>query len=218
MLTWTVYLKIFTALLAIVDPIGSIPIFLSVTDQQGTQERKRTARVAAFTMAAVLAGACVFGDSVLRLFGVGLPSFRVGGGILLLLMAIAMFHAEYSRSRQTPEEAAEAGERAGGGVGVVPLAIPLLSGPGAISTVIIYTAQGEGPAHLAFMVAGSALLGLAVWVSYLLAIPIGSRLGRTGINIVRRLMSLLLAAIAVEFIAGGLGEIFPGLLARGGGP
>jgi multiple antibiotic resistance protein len=100
-------------------------------------------------------------------------------------------------------------------VGVVPLAIPLLSGPGAISTVIIYTAQGDGPGHLAFMVAGSCLLGLVVWVSYRLAIPIGSRLGRTGINIVRRLMSLLLAAIAVEFIAGGIGEIFPGLPGRG---
>ncbi len=166
-------------------------------------------------MAAVLAGACVFGDAVLRLFGVTLASFRVGGGILLLLMAIAMFHAENSRSRQTPEEAAEAGERSGGGVGVVPLAIPLLSGPGAISTMIIYTAQGEGPSHLAVMIGGSALLGAIVWVSYRLAIPIGSRMGRTGINIVRRLMSLLLAAIAVEFITGGLGELFPALLSRG---
>jgi multiple antibiotic resistance protein len=216
MLTWTTYLKIFTALLAIVDPIGSIPIFISMTDQQSKKERYRTAYVAATTMAAVLAGACLFGDSILRLFGVTLPSFRVGGGILLLLMAIAMFHAEYSRGRQTPEEASEAEERAGGGgVGVVPLAITLLSGPGAISTVIIYTAQGEGPGHLAFMVAVSVLLGAVVWISYRLAIPIGARLGRTGINIVRRLMSLLLAAIAVEFIAGGVGELFPALLTRG---
>ena len=214
MLTWTTYLKIFTALLAIVDPIGSIPIFISMTDQQGTKERYRTAFVAATTMTAVLAGACLFGDSVLRLFGVTLPSFRVGGGILLLLMAITMFHAEYSRSRQTPEEASEAEERVGG-VGAVPLAVPLLSGPGAISTVIIYTAQGEGPGHLAFMVAVSVLLGAVVWLSYRLAIPIGARLGRTGINIVRRLMSLLLAAIAVEFIAGGIGELFPALLGPG---
>ncbi len=205
------YLKIFAALLAIVDPIGSIPIFIGMTDQQGTKERCRTAHVAAITTAAVLAGACLFGDSVLRLFGVTLSSFRVGGGILLLLMAISMFHAEYSRSRQTPEEASEAGERAGG-VGAVPLAVPLLSGPGAISTMIIYTAQGEGPGHLALMAGGSVLLGAIVWGSLRLAIPIGSRLGRTGINIVRRLMSLLLAAIAVELIAGGVGELFPALL------
>jgi len=108
MLTWTMYLKAFTALLAIIDPIGSIPIFIGMTDHLGQKERYRTAYVAAVTTAAVLAGACVFGDAVLRLFGVTIASFRVGGGILLLLMAIAMFHAEYSKSRQTPEEAAEA--------------------------------------------------------------------------------------------------------------
>ncbi|MEW6721609.1 MAG: NAAT family transporter, partial [Thermodesulfobacteriota bacterium] len=203
MLPWTTYLKIFTALLAIVDPIGAVPIFIGMTDQQGRRERYRTASVAAVTTAAVLAGSCVFGDAVLRLFGITLASFRVGGGILLLLMAIAMFHAEYSRSRQTPEEAVEAEKRVGG-MGVVPLAIPLLSGPGAISTMIIYTAQGEGPAHIAVMMGGSVLLAAIVWLSLLLAIPIGSRLGQTGINIVRRILSLLLAAIAVEFIAGGI--------------
>jgi multiple antibiotic resistance protein len=212
MLSWTMYLKIFTALLAIIDPIGSIPIFISMTDHQERKERCRTAYIAAITAAAVLAGACLFGDAALRLFGVTLASFRVGGGILLLLMAITMFHAQYSRSRQTPEEAIEAGERSGG-VGVVPLAIPLLSGPGAISTMIIYTSQGEGPAHIAILVGGSVLLGAIIWLSFRLAIPIGNRLGRTGINIVRRLMSLLLAAIAVEFIAGGLGELFPVLTA-----
>ena len=208
MLSWPVYLKIFTALLAIVDPIGSVPVFISLTSNQQKAERYRTASIAAITMAAVLIGACLLGNSALRLFGVSISSFRVGGGILLLLVAVAMFHAE--RSRQTPEEAIEAGER--GGLAVVPLAIPLLSGPGAISTMIIYSAQGQGPAHTAILIAGSLLLGLIVWVSLRLAVPIGSRLGRTGINIVTRLMSLLLAAIAVEFIVGGLGELLPGLL------
>ncbi|MBE0568960.1 MAG: MarC family protein, partial [Deltaproteobacteria bacterium] len=86
-----------------------------------------------------------------------------------------------------------------------------LSGPGAISTMIIYTSQGEGPGHSAFLLGASVLLGAIVWISLRLAIPIGSRLGSTGINVVRRLMSLLLAAIAVEFIAGGIGELFPAL-------
>ncbi len=210
MLSWTVYLKIFATLLAVVDPIGSVPIFISLTNSQEKRERYRTASVAAITTSAVLAGACLFGDSVLRLFGVNIASFQVGGGILLLLMAIAMFHARQSRSRQTPEEAIEAGERSG--VAVVPLAIPLLSGPGAISTMIIYSAQGHGPIHTAILVAGSFLVGLVVWVSLRLAIPLESALGRTGINIATRLMALLLVAIAVEFIAGGLGRIFPGLL------
>lgn len=210
MLTWTVYLKIFAALLAIVDPIGSVPVFVSLTGNLTKAERYRTASLAAITTAAVLIGACLFGDSLLRLFGIGIASFRVGGGILLLLMAVAMFHAERSRSRQTPEEEIEAGERTG--LAVVPLAIPLLSGPGAISAMIIYSTQGRDPAHTAILIAGSLLLGSIVWISLRLAVPIGSILGRTGINIVTRLMSLLLAAIAVEFIAGGLGELLPGLV------
>lgn len=209
MLSWTEYLKVFTALLAIVDPIGSIPVFVSLTDNQEKAERYRTAWIAAITTTSVLVGACLFGDSLLRLFGIGISSFRVGGGILLLLMAVTMFHAERSRSRQTPEEAIEAGERTG--VGVVPLAIPLLSGPGAISTMIIYSAQGAGPMHAAILIGGAVLLGLVVWISLRLAVPIGGHLGRTGINIVTRLMSLLLAAIAVEFVAGGLAELLPGL-------
>jgi multiple antibiotic resistance protein len=208
MLSWPVYLKIFTALLAIVDPIGSVPIFISLTENQEQSERYRTASIAAITMAAVLIGACLFGNSVLYMFGISIASFRVGGGILLLLVAVSMFHAK--RSRQTPEEVIEASER--GGLAVVPLAVPLLSGPGAISTMIIYSAQEQGPAHIAILVAGSILLGVIVWVSLRLAVPIGNILGRTGINIVTRLMSLLLAAIAVEFIVGGLGKLLPGLL------
>ncbi len=209
MLSWSVYLKVFTALLAIVDPIGNVPVFVSLTENQDKEERYRTALLAAVTMAAVLISACLFGNSLLRLFGVGIASFRVGGGILLLLVAVAMFHAERSRSRQTPEEAIEAGERTG--VAVVPLAIPLLSGPGAISAMIIYSAQGTSLVHTAILAGGSVVLGGIVWVCLRLAVPIGSMLGRTGINIVTRLMSLFLAAIAVEFIVGGLGHLLPGL-------
>lgn len=209
MLSWSVYLKIFTALLAIVDPIGNVPVFIGLTENQGRGERYRTALLAAVTMAVVLIAACLFGDSLLRLFGVGIASFRVGGGILLLLVAVAMFHAERSRSRQTPEEVIEAGERTD--VAVVPLAIPLLSGPGAISAMIIYSAQGTSPVHTAILAGGSMVLGGIVWVCLRLAVPIGSILGRTGINIVTRLMSLFLAAIAVEFIVTGLGQLLPGL-------
>lgn len=209
MLSWSVYLKIFTALLAIVDPIGNVPVFIGLTENQDRGERYRTALLAAVTMAVVLIAACLFGDSLLRLFGVSIASFRVGGGILLLLVAIAMFHAERSRSRQTPEEVIEAGERTD--VAVVPLAIPLLSGPGAISAMIIYSAQGTSPVHTAILAGGSIVVGGIVWVCLRLAVPIGSILGRTGINIVTRLMSLFLAAIAVEFIVGGLGQLLPGL-------
>ena len=204
------YFKIFTAILVIVNPIGVLPLFVSMVRNQSEQDRRRIARLTAFSVAIVLAAACLFGESVLHIFGVSIASFRVGGGILVMLIAISMFHAQLSWSKATPEETREAEEKAD--IAVVPLAIPLLSGPGAISTVIIFADQSPAWAHIGFLVATCVMVAIAVWISLRMAIPIGAWLGKTGINIVTRLMSLLLAAIAVEIIAGGLGKLLPGLV------
>lgn len=210
MLTLAEYFKIFTAILVIVNPIGVLPLFVSMVRNQSEQDRRRIARLTAFSVAIVLAAACLFGESVLHIFGVSIASFRVGGGILVMLIAISMFHAQLSWSKATPEETREAEEKAD--IAVVPLAIPLLSGPGAISTVIIFADQSPAWAHIGFLVATCVMVAIAVWISLRMAIPIGAWLGKTGINIVTRLMSLLLAAIAVEIIAGGLGKLLPGLV------
>ena len=210
MLTLAEYFKIFTAILVIVNPIGVLPLFVAMVRNQSEQDRRRIARLTAFSVAIVLAAACVFGESVLHIFGVSIASFRVGGGILVMLIAISMFHAQLSWSKATPEETREAEEKAD--IAVVPLAIPLLSGPGAISTVIIFADQSPAWAHIGFLVATCVMVAIAVWISLRMAIPIGAWLGKTGINIVTRLMSLLLAAIAVEIIAGGLGKLLPGLV------
>ncbi|MBP8645378.1 MAG: YchE family NAAT transporter [Syntrophobacteraceae bacterium] len=212
MFAGTEYLKIFTALLVIVNPIGALPIFVTLTSHQSERERRRTAVVSAVSTGVVLIVACLLGDSLLQFFGISVASFRVGGGILILLMAIAMFHAQPSASKQTPEEAAEAGEKAD--VAVVPLAIPLLSGPGAISTVIIYAHQMPDWKHGALLVALCPLIAFIVWLTLRLAVPIGNALGRTGINIVTRLMGLILAAIAIEVIASGVAVLLPGLVGR----
>ncbi|HOV85794.1 MAG TPA: YchE family NAAT transporter [Syntrophobacteraceae bacterium] len=212
MFVWTEYIKIFTALLVIVNPIGVLPIFVSLTGHQSAKERRRTALVSSVTMGVVLMAACLLGDSLLRFFGISVASFRVGGGILILLIAVAMFHAQPSASKQTPEEAAEAGEKAD--VAVVPLAVPLLSGPGAISTVIIYAHQLPDWKHAGLLLAVCLLVALTVWLTLRLAIPIGNALGRTGINIVTRLMGLILAAIAVEVLVGGVTVLLPGLVQR----
>ena len=127
-----------------------------------------------------------------------------------MLLAISMFQAQLSGSKTTPEEAEEAEEKAD--IAVVPLAIPLLTGPGAISTVIIFADQSSDWAHKAFLIACCVLVAMAVWITLRMAIPIGARLGKTGINIISRLMGLLLAAIAVEIIAGGLSKLLPGLV------
>jgi multiple antibiotic resistance protein len=210
MLTLTEYVEIFTAILVTVNPIGVLPLFVAMVRNQSEQERRRTARLTAFSVAIVLAASCVFGEAVLHIFGVGIASFRVGGGILVMLIAISMFHAQLSWSKATPEETREAEEKTD--IAVVPLAIPLLSGPGAISTVIIFADQSPDWAHKGFLVATCVMVAITVWISLRMAIPIGAWLGKTGINIVTRLMSLLLAAIAVEIIVGGLVKLLPGLV------
>jgi multiple antibiotic resistance protein len=121
-----------------------------------------------------------------------------------------MLHAKQSTSRHSPEEAEEAAGQ--DNVAVVPLTIPLMTGPAAMSTVIIYVNKASGWFDTGFVIASGLVVAVIVWVALRLAAPIASALGKTGMNIVIRVMGLLLAAIAVEFITGGLGELFPGLL------
>jgi multiple antibiotic resistance protein len=210
MLTLNEYIKIFTAMLVIVNPIGAVPLFVTMVSNQSQQQRRSIARLTAFSVAIVLVAACVAGESLLRFFGVSMAAFRVGGGILVMLIAIAMFHAQLSWSKATPEETKEAEQKAD--IAVVPLAIPLLSGPGAISTVIIFANQSSSWEHTGLLAASCVMVAIAVWITLRMAIPIGAWLGKTGINIITRLMGLLLAAIAVEIIAGGLAKLLPGLV------
>lgn len=205
------YIQIFTAILVIVNPIGAIPVFVSLTSGQSRDDRNRTIRVASISVAIVLTVAAFVGTAILNFFGISMQSFRIAAGILLLLMALAMLHAKRSTTKHSPEEAQEAAT-SHDSVGVVPLAIPLMTGPAAMSTVIIYVNKSTGWYETGFVVASGLVVALIVWVALKLATPIASALGKTGMNIVTRIMGLLLAAIAVEFITDGLAELFPGLL------
>lgn len=209
MVEWTVYIKIFTTLLAIVNPLGVVPIFVSLTGWMDASERRRAARTTSITVAVVLTMATLVGNPLLKFFGVSIASFKVGGGILLLLMSIAMMTAKYRHSNQTPEETEEAEEKES--IAVVPIALPLLAGPGAISTVIIYADQSFEPVHIGLIILSCLLISLLTWAALTVANPVSRLLTKTGINIATRLMGLLLAAIAVEFITGGLIQLLPGL-------
>jgi multiple antibiotic resistance protein len=209
---WGAYASMVTSLIAIANPLGVIPFFMDLTMGQSAQERHQTARVTAATVAVVLIVGVVLGQPLLAAFGISIASFRVGGGILLLLMATAMLQARPSRVHHTSEEAEEAAEKAS--VAVVPLAVPLVAGPGAISTVIIHAQQAHGWFDTVFLVLTSLLVAASVWGSLRLAEPISRALGKTGMNIVTRLMGLILAAVAVEFISGGLAQLLPGLAVR----
>ena len=209
MLDFAEYVKIFVALLVIVNPIGTMPMFLGLTQMHSITDKKRIAIVASVSVAVVLTASAMLGEHLLGFFGITIASFKVGGAILILLIAISMMHAATSGEQQTPEEAKEAEDKES--IAVVPLAIPLLSGPGAISTTIIYAAQSPSLAHLGAVIACCLLVALTSWIALSAATPIGARFGKTGINIVIRIMGLLLAAVAVEIFASGIVVLLPGL-------
>jgi multiple antibiotic resistance protein len=202
------YLRYLVTLTAVLDPFLAIPIFVGVTAARDEAATRRLANVVTVTVFLVLAGAALFGESLLRVLGAGLPAFRVGGGLVLLLMALAMLNAKVGEMRQTRAEAAEL--ESGEVSGVVPLAVPLLAGPGAISTTIL-AAQTGGVAHLLALLVCIALVSAVLWWMLRIAHAVGERMGTTGLNIATRLLGLLLAAIAIETMADGLKQLFPGL-------
>lgn len=202
------YLRFFVTLTAVVDPFLAVPFFLAFTASRGDAERRRLARVVAFTVFIVLAVSVFVGEALLQFIGASLPAFRVGGGLVLLLMALAMLNAQAGGVRQSQAEAKEMAE--GELQGVVPLAMPLLAGPGAISTSII-AAEGGILAHQGMIVLCIAAVCVLSWFTLRAAHRIAARMGTTGLNVATRILGLLLAAMAVQTMAVGLKALFPGL-------
>lgn len=211
MLDFTEYSKIFISLFAIVDPVGIIPIIIAFTAGMTAQKRERVGRMASLSVFVILLAALLLGEAILGFFGISIHSFRTAGGILLLLMSINMLIG--NKPSYTPDDTPDdTGDGdATSSVAIVPLSTPLLAGPGAISTVILDAHKGSNTGHYGVMALILVLLSLTVWLTFLIAPWVSRRLGEIGSNIVTRLMGLLLAAIAVEFIAGGLRGLFPAL-------
>ena len=201
--------KTFISLLALVNPLGAIPLFISFTANNTRRERRKIIRIASISVATVIAFTTLFGQQVINFFGISINSFQVGGGIIVLLMAISMVNAHPSGTKTTPEEAVE-GELKDN-IAVVPLAIPLLTGPGTISTVIIYADKGDGWVSLVNLIGSGVGIGVLVFCALSAADPISRVLGRTGINVATRLMGLMLAALGVELILDGLTASIPAL-------
>lgn len=199
------YLRFIVTLTAVVDPFLAVPFFLSFTNA-GHADRARLARVVSLTVFAVLVVAAFVGERLLDLIGASLPAFRVGGGLVLLLMALAMLNAQAGGLRQSQDEAREL--EAGEVRGVVPLAIPLLAGPGAISTTIIAVERG-GFMHQLAIVGCIAVVCALSWATLRAAHLIAGRMRTTGLNVATRILGLLLAAMAVQTMAEGLKQLFP---------
>lgn len=212
MLEHTEYMKIFIGLLAVLDPLAVVPIVFTLTSGSSQKELKKIVTTVVFTVISILLVSLFLGEYLLYYFGITINSFKVAGGILLMMMAISMLHGKISETVHTKQEIKEGETKES--VAVVPLSVPLLAGPGAISAVILYANRGSDINHYLMMMLIIILIILILW-GVLASIPWLSRhISLTGINVFTRLMGLIIAALAVEFIADGLKGLFP-VLATG---
>lgn len=195
-------LLIFTSVLFIVDPFAAVPGFLAMTARDSAERRRAEARRGAWTCAITLTVFALGGSLIFRLFGITLGAFKIAGGALIGLNALEMVQARRSHQRETPVEQAEGAQK--DDVGLMPLGVPMLAGPGAISTVMVLALGSRRPISVAALYFS---IGLAAYASFLVlsaATHVERRLGQTGMRILTRLMGLVLCAIAVQFIVDGL--------------
>ena len=204
------------ALLAIVNPLAIVPFFIHYTQGFSEKQRRDTVRTASLSSFCVIATCALLGLQILEFFSISLQSFQVGGGLLLLISAMNMLNAQPAEAKSNTHELEEGAEKAatGSSIAVVPLTIPLLTGPAAMSTVVIYADRAETLWQHAALVGYGVVIAAATFVCFSLADPIARVLGKTGINVMTRLMGLILAALAVEVMADGLGKLFPLLAGR----
>ena len=201
--------KIFIALIALVNPLGVLPMFISLTQDFTPAQKQRAIRTAAFTVVAVISTCALLGEQIIKFFGISTASLQVAGGLLILLMSLSMLNAQPSGAKTTAEERDEAEHK--DTIGVVPLGIPLLTGPGAMSTVIVLAGKSHHASDYVALIGSGVVIAALVWLTLQMAQPIARFMGRTGINIATRIMGLLVAAVAVEFIVEGLKTMLPAL-------
>ena len=206
-------LKPLVTLLAIVNPLAIVPFFIHYTQNFSPAQRRNTIQVSSFSACVVIAVSALAGLQILEFFGISLASFQVGGGMLLLTSALNMLNAQPAEAKTSSHELQDGAEKAamGASIAVVPLTIPLLTGPATMSTVVIYADKAKTLLQMGTLVGYGVVVALATALCFSLAQPIARVLGKTGINVMTRLMGLILAALAVEVMSDGLTKLFPAL-------
>ena len=202
-------LKPLITLLALVNPLAIVPFFIHYTQGFSPAQRQRTITIASISAFAVIALCALVGLQILDCFSISLASCQVGGGLLLMTSALSMLNAQPAEAKTTQGEVEDASSRAS--IAVVPLTIPLLTGPATMSTVVIYADRAQTFWQHAALVGYGVVIAAATAVCFTLAEPIARFLGQTGINVMTRLMGLILAALSVEVMASGLVKLFPAL-------
>lgn len=192
----------FGSLFAIVDPFAAVPPFLAMTANDTSAQRRRMARTACITCAGVMSLFAALGPTIFKLFGITLPAFQIAGGLVLLLSSLDMIRAQKSPMKETPEEFAEGMSK--DDIAITPLAVPLLAGPGAITTSIVLSGRAANYEQKAIFYVLIALVAFISYWTLTLAADSAKKLSPTLLNIITRLMGLLLAAIGVQLILSAL--------------
>ena len=202
---WFAYFNVFISLTIIMDPLGNLPFFLLFTAENSVTEQRRMAATASVSAGIILGIFVLSGDLLLRFFGIGLPAFQLAGGFIFFMYALQLLRILPSNIKTSREEEMEGVAKEN--VALVPLATPLLAGPGAITAVLIWRQKLPSDLDLVFLMGVVAAACLLVYVIFYFAAFIRRVLGFGGIRVITRLMGLLLAVIAVQFMVNGLQEL-----------
>jgi len=204
------FILFYGGLFAITNPVGAIPVFLGVTHDLSARERREIASKTALTVVLTLVTFALIGQWIFRFFGSSVDAFAIAGGILLFRMAMDMLSGRLSSFKISREETEEYDEETVTleEVAIIPLAIPLISGPGAITTVMIYMAKGSTISEKIAVIAGIVAIGITVWLILCSANVIKNKLGRVGIKVMTRMMGLILTSMAVQMIINGIKGAF----------
>ena len=195
-------LLVFTSVLFIVDPFAAVPTFLAMTERDSPAQRRILARRGAWTCAITLTLFALGGSLIFKIFGITIGAFKIAGGVLIGLNALDMVQARRSQQRETPVETAEGIQKED--IGIIPLGVPMLAGPGAISTVMVLALGAKGLVPILAVYMSIALTALISFYVLAGATMVERRLGQTGMRILTRLMGLVLCAIAAQFIIDGI--------------
>ncbi len=199
-------LSFFVTVFSVLNPLHAVPLFLAMMPTATPDTTRRVATVAALTVLVALSTSLLVGEELLALFYITVPAFQVGGGLLILLMGLSMLQGQVSPAKSTPAEAAEVAQWRE--IAVVPLGTPVLAGAGAMSTVIVFAHQADDWPQWGGLVAGIVVNSLLCWLFLRFSDRLLRLLGRTGMNVISRLMGMILVAMAVQFMADGAHDLF----------
>jgi multiple antibiotic resistance protein len=207
---WGMGLSFFVTLFSVLNPVHAVPLYLAMVGTPTAETTQRVASVASLTVLIALLAALLGGEQLLALFGITIFAFQVGGGVLILMMAMSMLQGQVSPAKSTPAETAEAAHWKS--IAVVPLGIPILAGAGSLSTVIVFAHHARGSEQWLALIVGIVVNSALTYLFLIMSTRLYQWLGQTGVNVVSRLMGMILVAMAVQFMANGVAGLLPGLV------